>query len=209
LWYRGSRVQIPRFTQGNSSMVEQLVYTEKDVSSSLTSPKGKKGTVAEKVMRQIVTLFGRNPSHWFESSPAQRRKIPRNKVGERRNRGAQRGGQGETFAGGRRRRERERKKGIRVYGRGKKRRGEACWAMGRSSRTKGQRREKKSMNRRERRRRKYHGGKRGEKRKKKERRQVKKEKGLVRRVRKKKGRPVRGQRTKTNGKTARRRNGKK
>ena len=145
-----------------------------------------------------------------QSSPE--KKIGRKQVGERRKRGKKRGGHGETFVGATRtggQREKERKKGRTVYGRGKKRREEACGGLGRSSRSKGKMRKKESRNRRERRRRKYHGRKRGEKRKQKERDQVKKEKGRVRRVRKKKGRPVRGQRTKTNGKTARRRNSSK
>ena len=139
-----------------------------------------------------------------QSSP--KANIPRNKVGERRKRGKKRGGHGDSFVGASIMREKERQKGRPVYGRGTKRRTEACHGLGRSVRAQGKMRKKESRNRRERRRRKYHGAKRGEKRKQKERDQVKKEKGRVRRVRKKKGRPVRGQRTKTNGKTARRRN---
>lgn len=139
-----------------------------------------------------------------QSSPE--KDIQREKVGERRQRGKKRGGHGKTFVGGVVQREKERKKGRKVYGRGSKRRLEACHGLGRSERAYGKIRKKESRNRRERRRRKYHNGHRGEKRKQKERDQIKKEKGRIRRVRKKKGRPVRGQRTKTNGKTARRRN---
>lgn len=164
-----------------------------------------------------MRYVGSNPTH-LKGKEREKKKMKKRievgLMGEKKRRGRQkkrRRREPKYRRGKPRKGERERKKAREkgLYGCGKKRAKEVCGAGGRRGKTKVGRVKKGTRRRREkwRREKKEVGTER--KKKEEERRKKKRKRGTVRGVKRRRGLPVRGQRTQTNGKTARKLNGRR